>query len=125
MLAEGLFAENEACSQGRFYGTMMSDYVEGHNVGVLPPNGMRQRKRSLPNAAINSVLGGANLGTRMLRYVNRVGLVKCNVDAQNDICNRTERDWTMFLGMGKDVRLVGGHNYNRENDDVASDILNA
>lgn len=125
MLAEGLFAEYEEYSQGRFYGTLKSDYVEGNNVAVLTPNGIRQLKRNLPNADIYSVLVEANLGTRMLRYINRVGLDKFNFDDKNEICNRTERDWSMFLGMDKEVNLVVDNNYNRNIKDVVSDILNA
>ena len=125
MLAEGLFAEYEEYSQGRFYGTLKSDYVEGNNVVVLTPNGIRQLKRNLPNADIYSVLIEANLGTRMLRYINRVGLDKFNFDDKSELCSRTDRDFGMFLGMDKEVNLVVDNNYNRNIKDVVSDILNA
>lgn len=125
MLAEGLFAEYEEYSQGRFYGTLKSDYVEGNNVAVLTPNGIRQLKRNLPNADIYSVLVEANLGTRMLRYINRVGFDKFNFDDKSELCSRTDRDFGMFLGMDKEVNLVVDNNYNRNIKDVVSDILNA
>ncbi len=125
MLAEGLFAEYEEYSQGRFYGTLKSDYVEGNNVAVLTPNGIRQLKRNLPNADIYSVLVKANLGTRMLRYINRVGLDKFNFDDKSELCSRTDRDFGMFLGIDKEVNLVIDNNYNRNIKDVVSDILNA
>ena len=125
MLAEGLFAEYEEYSQGRFYGTLKSDYVEDNNVAVLTPNGIRQLKRNLPNADIYSVLVEANLGTRMLRYINRIGLDKFNFDDKSELCSRTDRDFGMFLGMDKEVNLIVNNNYNRNIKDVVSDILNA
>ena len=61
----------------------------------------------------------------MLRYINRVGLDKFDYDDKTEICNRTERDWSMLLGMDKEVNLVVDNNYNRNIKDVVSDILNA
>lgn len=125
MLDEGLFAEYEEYSQGRFYGTLKSDYVEGNNVAVLTPNGIRQVKRNLPNTDIYSVLVNADLGTRMLRYINRIGSNKFTYDDKNELCSRTDRDFGMFLGMDKEVHLVVENNYNRNIKDVVSDILDA
>lgn len=125
MLDEGLFAEYEEYSQGRFYGTLKSDYVEGNNVAVLTPNGIRQVKRNLPNTDIYSVLVNADLGTRMLRYINRIGSDKFTYDDKNELCSRTDRDFGMFLGMDKEVYLVVENNYNKNIKDVVSDILDA
>ena len=125
MLAEGAFAEYEEYSQGRFYGTLKSDYVEGNNVAVLTPNGIRQLKRNLPNADIYSVLVKANLGTRMMRYINRVGINRFTYDDKSELCARTERDFGMFLGIDKEINFIVDNNYNRNIKDVVSDILNA
>lgn len=125
MLAEGLFAEYEEYSQGRFYGTLKSDYVEGNNVAVLTPNGIRQVKRNLPNSDIYSVLVNADLGTRMLRYINRIGVNKFTYDDKNELCSRADRDFGMFLGMNKEVNLVVDNNYNANIKSIVSDIINA
>lgn len=125
MLAEGLFAEYEEYSQGRFYGTLKSDYVDGNNVAVLTPNGIRQVKKSLPNSDIYSVLVKADLGTRMLRYINRIGVDKFTYDDKSELCSRADRDFGMFLGIDKEVNLVVDNNYDRNIKDVVSDILNA
>lgn len=125
MLAEGLFAEYEEYSQGRFYGTLKSDYVEGNNVAVLTPNGIRQVKRNLPNSDIYSVLVNADLGTRMLRYINRIGVDKFTYDDKNELCSRADRDFGAFLGSNKEVNLIVDNNYGTDIKDIVSDIINA
>ena len=106
MLNEGLFAEFDEYSQNRLYGTLKSDYVEGHKVVVLTPNGLRQLKESCGDENIFSVLVDANLGTRVKRYIDRCGVDKFTFDDKNEIAARVERDFGMFLGLDKEVNLV-------------------
>lgn len=125
MINEDLFAEYEEYSQNRFYGTLKTDYCDGENkVVVLTPNGVRQLKRNLPNIDINTILIKADLGTRMIRYINRVGVDKFNYDDKNELCARTERDFGMFLGLENEVNFIVNNNYDKNIKDVVSDILN-
>lgn len=113
----GLLAEYDEYSQGRFYGTLKSDYQKGNKVVVLTPNGLRQLKRSCPNDDIFVVYVTANLGTRVKRYIDRCGVDKFNFDDKNEIAARVERDFAMFLGIDKEADLVV---YNNEGTDVFS-----
>lgn len=102
----GLLAEYDEYSQGRFYGTLKSDYQKGNKVAVLTPNGLRQLKRSCPDDDIFVVYVTANLGTRVKRYIDRCGVAKFNFDDKNEIAARVERDFAMFLGLDKEADLV-------------------
>lgn len=102
----GLLAEYDEYSQGRFYGTLKSDYQKGNKVAVLTPNGLRQLKRSCPDDDIFVVYVTANLGTRIKRYIDRCGVAKFNFDDKNEIAARVERDFAMFLGLDKEADLV-------------------
>lgn len=108
-----IFAEYEEYSQGRFYGTLKSDYCTKNNsnkVVVLTPNGLRQLKRSLPEEKIASVLVEANLGTRIKRYIDRCGVDKFNFDDKNEIAARVERDFGMFAGIQNEVDMIVENN---------------
>lgn len=110
-LERGLFAEYEEYSQGRFYGTLKSDYASGDNkVVVLTPNGFRQLKRNCKDNDIFTVFIEANLGTRIKRYIDRCGVDKFNFDDKNEIAARVERDFGMFLGLENEVDLVLSNN---------------
>ena len=102
----GLLAEYDEYSQGRFYGTLKSDYQKGNKVAVLTPNGLRQLKRNCSDEDIFVVYVTANLGTRVKRYIDRCGVAKFNFDDKNEIAARVERDFAMFLGMDKEADLV-------------------
>ena len=102
----GLLAEYDEYSQGRFYGTLKSDYQKGNKVAVLTPNGLRQLKRSCPDDDIFVVYVTANLGTRIKRYIDRCGVAKFNFDDKNEFAARVERDFAMFLGLDKEADLV-------------------
>ena len=106
MINQGLFAEYDEYSQKRLYGTLKSDYVEGDNVVVLTPNGLRQLKKNCNADDIFTVLIEASLGTRIKRYIDRCGVQKFNFDDKNEIAARVERDYGMFLGLDKEVDLV-------------------
>ena len=101
-----LFAEHDEYSQNRLYGTLKSDYVEGNKVVVLTPNGLRQLKKNCHNEDIFTVLVESSLGTRIKRYIDRVGVNKFTYDDKNEIASRVERDFSMFLGLEKEVDLV-------------------
>lgn len=123
-LSRGLFAEFDEYSQNRLYGTLKSDYVDGDKVVVLTPNGLRQLKKNCPNEKIFTVLVEANLGTRIKRYIDRCGVDKFNFDDKNEIASRVERDYSMFLGLEKEVDLVIHNDEGTNISDLVSDILN-
>ena len=105
-LNQGLFAEYDEYSQGRFYGTLKSDFRKGDKVVVLTPNGLRQLKKTCPDDDIFTILVTANLGTRFKRYIDRCGVEKFTFDDKNEISSRVERDFGMFLGLENEVDLV-------------------
>ena len=123
MINTSLLAEYDEYSQGRFYGTLKSDYVDGDKVVVLTPNGLRQLKQSCPNDNIFAVLVNANLGTRVKRYIDRCGINEFTFDDKNEIAARVERDFGMFLGLEKEVNLVVDNNEGTDIKDVVKEIL--
>ena len=123
-ISRNLFAEYDEYTQNRLYGTLKSDYVDGNKVVVLTPNGLRQLKKSCPNEDIFTVLVEASLGTRVKRYIDRCGVDKFNFDDKNEIASRVERDYSMFLGLEKEVDLVIHNDEGTNISDLVSDILN-
>lgn len=124
IMNRNLFAEHDEYSQNRLYGTLKSDYVDGNKVVVLTPNGLRQLKKNCPNEDILTVLVEASLGTRVKRYIDRCGVDKFNFDDKNEIASRVERDYSMFLGLEKEVDLVIHNDEGTNISDLVSDILN-
>lgn len=124
IMSRDLFAEHDEYSQNRLYGTLKSDYVDGDKVVVLTPNGLRQLKKNCPNEDILTVLVEASLGTRVKRYIDRCGVNKFNFDDKNEIASRVERDYSMFLGLEKEVDIVVHNDEGTNIADLVSDILN-
>lgn len=120
----GLFATCEEYSQERKYATLKSDYIEGERVVVLTPNGLRQLNRYMKMANLFIVYIQANLGTRIKRYINRIGDI-FSYDDKNEICSRVERDYAMFFGMENDADLVLDNNDDANIKDLVSEIINA
>ena len=118
-----LFAEHDEYSQNRLYGTLKSDYVDGNKVVVLTPNGLRQLKKNCPNEDIFTVLVEASLGTRVKRYIDRCGVDNFNFDDKNEIASRVERDYSMFLGLEKEVDLVVHNNEGVDIKELVAEIL--
>lgn len=125
MLKQNLFAEHDAYPQGRKYGTLRTDYMDGDKVVVLTPNGFRQLKKNYPNQDIFTVLVEANLGTRIKRYVDRCSVNKFNFDDACEIFARTNRDFGMFLGLEKEVDLIIHNDEGTNIKDLALEIINA
>lgn len=123
MIKDGLFAEYDEYSQGRLYGTLISDYAEGNKVVVLTPNGLRELMMRVSSENIYPVLVEANLGTRVKRYIDRCGVHKFNFDDKNEIAARVERDFSMFLGMEKEVCKVVHNDEGTDINDVINKIL--
>ena len=123
MINTGVLAEYDEYSQGRFYGTLKSDYADGNKVVVLTPNGLRQLKQSCPNDNIFTVLVNASLGTRIKRYIDRCGVNDFTFDDKNEIAARVERDFAMFLGLEREVNLVVVNNEGTNINDVVKEIL--
>lgn len=123
MINANVLAEYDEYSQGRFYGTLKSDYVDGDKIVVLTPNGFRNLKQSCPNENIYTVFVNANLGTRVKRYIDRCGTDRFNFDDKNEITARVERDFGMFLGLEREVNLVVDNNEGTDINDVISEIL--
>ena len=124
-LNRGAFAEYDEYSQSRFYGTLKKDYKNGNKIVVLTPNGLRQLKKNCPNEKIFTVLVEANLGTRVKRYIDRCGIDKFNFDDKNEIAARVERDYSMFLGLEREVDYVVHNNEDSDINDIALEIVNA
>lgn len=123
VLSRNLFAEYDEYSQGRLYGTLKSDYVDGNKIVVLTPNGLRQLKKNCPYDDIFTVLVEANLGTRVKRYIDRCGVDKFNFDDKNEISARVERDFSMFLGLEREVDIVIHNDEGMNVEELALEIL--
>lgn len=123
MISTGVLAEYDEYSQGRLYGTLKADYADGNKVVVLTPNGLRQLKQSCPNDNIFTVLVNASLGTRVKRYIDRCGVNQFTFDDKNEIAARVERDFSMFLGLEREVNLVVDNNEGTNINDVVKEIL--
>ena len=123
MINTGVLAEYDEYSQGRLYGTLKSDYMDGNKVVVLTPNGLKQLKQNCSIENIFTVLVNSNLGTRVKRYIDRCGVKKFNFDDKNEIASRVERDFVMFLGLEKEVNLVVDNNEGTDINDVVKEIL--
>lgn len=123
MINTRVLAEYDEYSQGRLYGTLKSDYVDGNKVVVLTPNGLRQLKQSCPIDNIFTVLVNSSLGTRVKRYIDRCGVNEFNFDDKNEIAARVERDFAMFLGLEREVNLVVDNNEGTDIKDVVKEIL--
>lgn len=122
--SRGILAEHDEYSQGRQYGTLISDYMDGDNkVVVLTPNGLRQLKRNCENQEIYSVLVESSLGTRIKRYIDRCGVDKFNFDDKNEIAARVERDFGAFMGVEKEVDRVIHNNEGANIKDLVKEIL--
>ena len=126
MINTGLMAEYDEYSQGRFYGTLISDYSGNEDrVVVLTPNGLRQLKQTCKDEKILTVLVKASLGTRIKRYIDRCGVDKFNFDDKNEIAARVERDFGMFLGLEKEVSLMVHNDEGSNINAVVGEILYA
>ena len=123
MLNTGVLAEYDRYTYDRLYGSLKSDYLEGNKVVVLTPNGFRQVKQNCPNDNIFTVLVRSNLGTRVKRYIDRCGVDRFDFKDKDEICNRTERDYGMFLGLEREVNLVVDNNEGTNINDVVKEIL--
>lgn len=123
MINTGVLAEYDEYSQGRLYGTLKTDYADGNKVVVLTPNGLRQLKQSCFNDNIFTVLVNASLGTRIKRYIDRCGVNQFTFDDKNEIAARVERDFSMFLGLEREVNLVVENNEGADINDVVKEIL--
>lgn len=123
MIKTDVLAEYDEYSQGRLYGTLKSDYVNGNKVVVLTPNGLRQLKQNCPNENIFTVLVKASLGTRVKRYIDRCGVNEFTFDDKNEIAARVERDFSMFLGLEKEADLVVDNNEGTDIGDLINNIL--
>lgn len=123
MINTGVLAEYDEYSQGRMYGTLKTDYMDGNKVVVLTPNGFRKLKQSCNNDNIFSVFVKSNLGTRVKRYIDRCGVENFNFDDKNEIASRVERDFGMFLGLEKEVDLIVNNNEGSNINDIIKEII--
>lgn len=119
-----LFAEYDEYSQGRMYGTLKSDYIDGNKVVVLTPNGLRKIRKNMPDAEIFAVLVEASLGTRVKRYIDRCGVNTFNFDDKNEIAARVERDFGMFSGVEDEVDMIIHNDEGTEIRDLVHEIVN-
>lgn len=116
MIENGDFCEYEEYSQNRFYGTSKESILNAANSDelfsvVVTPNGMRAIEKALEENGVSksnclTVLVEASLGTRVKRYIDRVGSDDFNFDDMNEINARVNRDFGMFLNMEKYCDIV-------------------
>ena len=123
MINQELFAEYDEYSQKRLYGTLKSDYLKDDSVVVLTPNGLRQLKKNCNVDDVFTVLVEASLGTRIKRYVDRCNVNKFDFDDANEIFSRINRDFSMFLGLEREVDLVVHNDEGTDINDVVEEIL--
>lgn len=123
MVKLGLFAEYDEYSQGRKYGTLISDYADGDIVAVLTPNGLRQLRHNMPRYEVYSILIKSSLGTRIKRYIDRIGVEKFNYDDKNEVFSRVERDYGMFLGVEMECNKVIQNEEGTKIKDIVSEII--
>ncbi len=105
------FVEFEEYSQNRFYGTTKEDVkkaAESENFYVLvaTPNGMRAISRELSEENVVKVAISADLGSRVKRYIDRIGTDKFSFDDMNEINARVNRDFGMFLNIEREVDIA-------------------
>ena len=65
----------------------------------------------------------ANLGTRVKRYIDRCGVNKFNFDDKNEIAARVERDYSMFLGLEREVDMVVDNSEGSDIGDIADEVI--
>ena len=123
IMSRDLFAEHDEYSQNRLYGTLKSDYIDGNKVVVLTPNGLRQLKKNCNVDDTFTVLVEASLGTRIKRYVDRCNVNKFDFDDANEIFSRINRDFSMFLGLEREVDIVVHNDEGTDIYDVVEEIL--
>lgn len=128
MLKLGLFAEYDEYSHGRKYGTLKSDYEDisdNNKVVVLTPNGLRQVKNVINKKDIYTVLVQASLGTRIKRYIDRIGANNFTYDDKNEIASRVERDYSMFLGAERESDFIVQNEDGTDIITITNEIVNS
>lgn len=119
----GLFAEEEDWQKGRLYGTLKSDYVgKEDKVVILTPSSLRQLRKNCPDIDLFTVFIDASLGTRMKRYIERVGLKEFTFKDKDELCARVERDYAAYLGIEKEVDLVVNNDHGVETTNLIREI---
>ena len=114
----GLFAEQEDWREGRLYGSLKKDYeTKEDRIIILTPNTLRQLNKL--DIDIFTVYVKSNLGTRMKRYIQRIGTDKFTFKDKDELCSRVERDYAAYLGIEYNVDLVVK---NDENSDLTKII---
>lgn len=122
LIKQDFFAEYDEYSQKRFYGSAKCDYTDGDKIIILTPNGVENIKKTLDLDNIFIVYVKTSLGTRIKRYIDRIGVDKFTFDDKNEICSRVERDFGMFLGIENKVDLVV--NGDKDIKEIAEEIIN-
>lgn len=133
LISEQKFIEYSEYSQGRKYGLHVDDVVESFDhdcVVVLTPDGYRNLLKYTENLfhkydkliTVYSVYITSPLGTRIKRYIDRVGEREFTFDDKNEISSRVERDYGMFLNLERDVNLVIDNDGSKFIEDIAYEV---
>lgn len=118
------FAEYEEYSGERFYGTLKYDIIDGGDkVCVLTPPSIRQIKKNMPYINLFVVYLTSDLGTRKLRYINRIGVREYTYDDELESMARVHRDFGMFLGIQQEADLSIRNNMDSNPDMIVEEIL--
>lgn len=101
----GLFIEQEDWREGRLYGSLKKDYeTKEDRIIILTPNTLQQLRKQ--GVDIFTVYIKASLGTRMKRYIERVGVSNFTFKDKDELCARVERDYAAYLGIEYNVDFV-------------------
>lgn len=121
MIDNDEFVEYEEYTQGRFYGTTVAETkaaIESKDmyIAVKTPGGIRALKKQFGDDSIKTALITANLGTKVKRYIDRVGAENFTFDDMNEIYRRVNSDFGQFLNMEKEVDIVIDNSTNDPKD---------
>lgn len=131
MIAQGDFVEYEEYTEGRWYGTSVKEASKALTsnekyCAVLTPNGYRAlekfvMKRCMDNQ-LSTVYVTAPLKERVLRYINRAG-EDFDFHEFNEIHDRVNRDYGMFLGLEKEADIVIQNGKGITPEEVAREVV--
>ena len=104
----------EEYSQDRFYGVLNRDILKAFcvideiYVVIVTPNGLRAINNitRYSSEMYLSLYINVSLGTRVSRYINRIGKDEFNFDDMNEINARVNRDFGMFLNIKQECDMI-------------------
>lgn len=129
LIDDNKLAYYEEYSQDRFYGVLSRDILKAFCVideiyaVIVTPNGLRaiDNITRYSFGMYLSVYINTSLGTRVSRYINRIGKDEFDFDDMNEINARVNRDFGMFLNIEQECDMIID---NPDVDDVSTHMQN-